>query len=129
MAATAPAASPAGAVGVFPLADSLGVVHGRARRLGVRASSAPGHPIRARDCGEPAGTVRFEAKGKEMRLRETVWLTCGPYPSARERKREGRWLGGLRLRCGLGRLVRGLGRFWPKSVVNLLEQVLNLDIK
>jgi hypothetical protein len=47
--------------------------------------------------------------------------------SERKKKDEG-WFGGLRLRCGLGRLVRGMGRFWPKSVAILLQSVLNLDI-
>jgi hypothetical protein len=53
MTATVPTASPAGAKGGFPLAESPGVGHGCARELGVRASSAarPSHP---RACGRDA---------------------------------------------------------------------------
>jgi hypothetical protein len=57
-----------------------------------------------------------------VRLREADWLTCGPYPSARGRNREGKRLGGMWLLCGLGRLVKGLGRFWPKTRLTLLEK-------
>jgi hypothetical protein len=88
MAATALVASPAGAKGAFPLADSPGVGHGRERELGVHASLTAqlSHP-RAR--GRNAGwSVRYGAVlGKRVEKKEVVRRPTRQREKVKERGR------------------------------------------
>jgi hypothetical protein len=85
------------------------------------------HP-RARPRRKPVGAVRLEAKGRRDKVEGDCLADVRALLVSERKKKDEGWFGGLRLRCGLCRLVRGMGRFWPKSVAILLQSVLNLDI-
>jgi hypothetical protein len=108
-----------------------GPSHGRARELGVRASSAarPSHP-RARPRRVQVAAMRCEAEGKSEYEEGRETDEWAPLVSESEEKKK-RWRLvrlRLRLRHGLGRRVRGKGRIRPMLFAKALQTVLKLAL-
>jgi hypothetical protein len=121
-----------GQKGKLPLAESPGLGHGRARELGLRASSAarPSHP-RAWPRRVPVGVVRRGSEGKRRRRRKERDQRMGPTRQREKGKEREHRLVGLRcLAACWARLGRraDLGSCWSELEVKVFELVLKLEL-